>query len=315
MEIQNENLLLEYFKSGLNLFIGSGFSVAAFDKNEQPLPAGSNLKEELIATFQLDRLENLSLSQLSTILESQRRDSFYQFLKNRFSVYSFDKKYSSVCGINLKSIFTTNIDDLIYKIYAKDNNFYVNDLTIRGPSHNDKSAIDYIPLHGTVAHKEGRLVFADLDIAGAFSSDPDKWHFLTGRLQHLPTVFWGYGLNDAGVLQALSPSSVKLREHKEKWIVLRKKDESAIQFFRAIDFNIIISDTLEFLDYLGEHNSIEWKYDSSDQKIDNTCDLFPNYAVPNLSEIPVRPIMSFYKGAAPTWSDIFSGKGTVNYSV
>ena len=308
MEIQNENLLLEYFRSGLNLFIGAGFSVAAYDKSKNALPVGSVLKNELINTFELNDLTSLSLSQVSTVLETQKRDLFYSFLRTRFSVSTFDEKYKSICGINLKSIFTTNIDNLIYKIYSKNNDFYVNDLTIRGPSHNDKTAVDFIPLHGTVAHEEGRLVFADLDIASAFSSDPDKWHFLTGRLQQLPTIFWGYGLNDAGVLQALNPSSVKNREYKEKWIVIKKKDQSAIQFFQALDFNIIIADTLELLSYIGDHNSIKCEDESDGSRFDNTSRLFPGYAVPDLSEVPVRPIMSFYKGEAPTWSDIFSGK-------
>ncbi len=308
MEIQNEHLLANYFKSGINLFLGAGFSISAFDKNKKPLPAGSALKDELLSYFKLDSLSNLSLSQISTILESEKKDHFYQFLRDRFTVSSFNELYKNICELKIRSIFTTNIDDLIYKIYTNDPNYYVNDLTIRGPSHNDKSAIDFIPLHGTVAHTEDRLVFADLDIASAFSTDPDKWFFLTSRLQYLPTLFWGYGLNDAGVLQALSPSSMQGRPQKEKWIVLREKDDPAIQFFRALDFNIIISSTLELLDYIKLYKSVDRQSKPTDIILGNTYDLFPNYAIPDLSKIPVRPIMSFYMGAAPTWSDIFSGK-------
>jgi hypothetical protein len=85
-------------------------------------------------------------------------------------------------------------------------------------------------------------------LASAFSSDPDKWHVLTGRLQKFPTVFCGYSLNDAGVLQALSPETVNERPHQDKWIVLRDADDAAESYFTALGFNIIIGGTVELLE-------------------------------------------------------------------
>lgn len=47
---------------------------------------------------------------------------------------------------SVKAIFTTNIDDLIPKIFSESNKYYVNDVLLRGPVISGGSAIDYIPL-------------------------------------------------------------------------------------------------------------------------------------------------------------------------
>ena len=141
---------------------------------------------------------------------------------------SFDARYFSLGNLNIKSVFTTNVDDLVFKIYSVSDSHYLNDVSQRGPSYSDKFAIDYVPLHGSVIG-DFELTFSTLDIAGAFDSDPDKWHFLTEAIQKLPTLFVGYGMEDAGILKALNPRTVRNREHKTKWVALREEDQGSIE--------------------------------------------------------------------------------------
>ena len=303
MRIDNKNTLLQYLTSGINLFVGAGFSIEAKNKDGFPLPLGGQLSDEIIAHFNLQEYTSLDLRQLSTILESTKKNEFFNFLRNRFSVTEYNPLYKSLLTANIKSIISTNIDDLWFHIVSSDDNFYINDITISGPSYQDRSAIDYIPLHGYVHHNPLDFVFTDLNIAASFSSDPDKWHFLTERIQRTPTIFWGYSLKDAGVLQSLHSATINYREHKDKWIVLRNNDNASISFFESLGFKIIIAETLELLEYIQKLNlKIFIKHLSF-----STKKIFPEYSIPELSEISVRSIESFYLGLQPEWCDIFTG--------
>ena len=93
-----------------------------------------------------------------------------------------------------------------------------------------------------------------MEIVASFQADFDRWYTLTRHLQNYPTLFWGYSVADADVLQALSPEMIKQRSQKEKWIVLRNPDEPTQEYFKALDFSLITADTSEMLDYLTELN-------------------------------------------------------------
>lgn len=51
MIIENENTFLRNLTLGINLFVGAGFSVLAYDKSGKQLPVGSALLEELKTIF------------------------------------------------------------------------------------------------------------------------------------------------------------------------------------------------------------------------------------------------------------------------
>jgi hypothetical protein len=116
MEIEYEHIFESALGQGINLFVGSGFSTLARDSEDRPMPTGTELQAELIGEFGLSHTSGLTLPQIATILEVSRKDRFYSFLKNRFTVAEFDSRYSCLDSVNIKTIFTTNIDDLIFKI-------------------------------------------------------------------------------------------------------------------------------------------------------------------------------------------------------
>jgi hypothetical protein len=313
LNIEYENTFRATLSQGVNLFLGSGFSLLAKDRFGKNLPTGNQLKTELINKYDLRNVEKLTLPQISAIIESSNKSDFYNYILQRFTVEAFDEKYFSLENIYLKNIFTTNVDDLIYKIFSNSHKYYVHDILLRGPAFNDRAAIDLITLHGSIAHVDEPLVFSTLDLASTFSSDPDKWNFLVQKLQAVPTLFWGYSLEDAGVLQAISPAASKSRSHEPRWIVLYEHDEGAAQYFRALGFNIISGSTSDLLDYVKNLTSTRSFQVISSQ---TTSSLFPEYALPSLGNVPVRPLLDFYLGAPPTWYDIYAGQlyKTSNYN-
>jgi len=198
------------------------------------------------------------------------------------------------------------VDDLVFKIYANSRGFYVRDVMMQGPAFRDRSAVDYVALHGSVAHEGEPLSFSPLDLAGAFSSDPDRWHFLTNRLQQYPTLFWGYSLADAGVLQALNPTTVRGRSYQPRWIVLANRDAAAVSYFEALGFQAIFARTEAILDWLSIATAK--RKPEPPRSAQDSRQLFRAEAIPDIGNVPVRPIQDFYSGSAPTWYDVFSGR-------
>jgi len=303
---ENEYTFTSALNDGIAMFLGSGFSVLARDRNDKPLPTGTGLSQELVAKFGLCGVDGLSLPQICAILEAQKRDSFRSFLTERFTCDHFDSRYLALDRLNIKTIFTTNIDDLPFKIYQSSKRHYLSDVAMTGPTHSDREAVNLVTLHGCVKHDNEDFAFSSLDLASSFSTDPDKWHFLTESLQRFPTLFWGYSLSDSGVLQALSPKTVKGRPHMDKWIVIQKEEQPAVQYFKALGFQIIIAGTSDFLDFLVNYQPPQ--HVQIADALQTTRSLFSEEAMPEAGSVPVRPLIEFYAGAAPTWHDIFQGQ-------
>ncbi|WP_158014352.1 P-loop NTPase [Thauera phenolivorans] len=302
-QIQNEELFRHALAEGVNFFLGAGFSVAA-ESCGKALPVGDGLKNELLDHFQRPKPSALTLPQLCQIISSTQRDALGDFFKQRFTVEKFAPEYANMERVSLKAIFTTNIDDLVPKIFMDSQKYYVNDVVLRGPVIAGGSAIDYIPLHGSVLHGDGKYDFSPLEIASSFDRDRDKWFGYVSRIQQTPTLYWGYRLEDAGVLQSLSKETAAGRSRAEAWIVLRSKDAEAIEYYSSLGFQTIIAETIELLKYFGQLpakkvagavRSLVGKH-------------FAEFQIPPLAKVPVRSISEFYLGAEPTWYDVYSGK-------
>jgi hypothetical protein len=303
MEIEFINTFERHLQSGINLFTGAGFSHLAEDSTGNQLPIGSKLKDEIIAAFP-GAPSALELPQLCTLISRTKKNELFNFLYNRFSVSKYDDLYRNLEHIEIKNVFTTNIDNLFQKIYEPSSNKYINDANFNGASFHDKQAIDYFYMHGSVLDKESSLVFGDLDIASAFSHDPARWNYLSSLMGRFPTLFWGYALKDAGTLQSFAQA---LNEHNQKdsWIVLHPDHikDGEINYYKSLGLKIIKSDTKDLLAYLDKFKSGSNK---TNESTGQGIHPFPEYSVPSNSAIEHRSIQDFFQGATPIWSDIYS---------
>lgn len=307
MKIENENTFKSHLQKGINLFLGAGFSVEAkgtFEDKSKAMPVGDGLRKEILKTFGRDENSRMLLPQLCQIISTTQRDALNEFLRKRFTVVEFSKVYGNLERINLKAIFTTNIDDLVFKIFEESQRYYVNDIALRGPSIVGSSAIDYIALHGSViyAPSEG-LDFSPVEIASSFERDKDKWFGYIGRVQQTPTLYWGYSMADAGVLQALAKETANGRERAPAWVTLRAEDDEAIEYYSSLGFQIIIAETNDLLKYIGQIK-VEKTAGSPKRLLDKR---FSEFLIPPVTKVPVRTLAEFYLGAEPTWYDIFLG--------
>ncbi|MBO2927072.1 SIR2 family protein [Metapseudomonas otitidis] len=306
MQIQNEALFKHHLTNGINIFTGSGFSTLAeglLNGIPKSMPTGDGLRKELLEFFNRDPNSNLSLSQLCQILSATKKDELVKFLRTRFSTANYNKEYEALNRVNIKSIFTTNIDDLAYRIYEDSEKYYLNDIALRGPSINERNAIDYIALHGCVRYEGEGFDFSPIEIASSFERDKDKWFGYIDRIKKTPTLYWGYSVSDAGVLQSLAKDTTNERDRAPSWIVLRREDKEAIEYYGSLGFQIIIGETLQLLNYFKQLKTTN----KPNKKKLRAASSFKEYTVPEKSQMPVRTLGEFYLGAEPIWYDVFYG--------
>ena len=138
----------------------------------------------------------------------------------------------------------------------------------------------------------------------ANARDRDKWFGYINRIQQTPTLYWGYRVEDASVLQALAKETISGRKKAESWIVLRSDDKEAIEYYSSLDFQTIVADTVDLLKYIGQL-PVTKEVGSAKSLLGKH---FSEFKIPPLASVPVRSVNEFYLGAEPTWYDVYSGK-------
>lgn len=307
MKIENENSLRLALQEGINLFLGAGFSVESmgtFNSRPKAMPAGDALRKELLQRFNRDPNSTLSLPQLCQIISSTQRDALKDFFRERFTVVAFDPAYKNIERAAIKAIFTTNIDNLLHSVFSESAKYYLNDISVRGPSTSGSTGIDFIALHGSIVHPvDSGLDFSPVEIASSFDRDKDKWFGYIGRVQQVATLYWGYSVADAGVLQSLSRHTAPGRERAPAWVTLRSEDEEAIEYYSSLGFQIIVADTKGLLNYFGQLKTTKTA-GSPKRLLDKR---FREYFLPAVGDVPVRSLVEFYLGAEPSWYDVYLG--------
>ena len=115
MKVEFKETLEKELREGINLFLGAGFSIHAKNFSNLNLPVASYLSEELITHFNCPDIKDLS--KICTIIDSYNSEGLRTYLINRFNVSSYESFYSNLLSINAPRIFTTNIDNLVNKIF------------------------------------------------------------------------------------------------------------------------------------------------------------------------------------------------------
>lgn len=306
-----EDLFCQALKDGITLFCGAGFSVLSCDKNDDLLPLGNQLLDELKCRF--DYVNNYNnLSRACTKISRNDRASFYRFLEERFCVESYDELYNVIKEINIKSIFTTNIDDLFYKIYddsASNRKLYNRS---DGADNKNELTIDYYALHGCIREMGCEYVFGATDLAAAFSRSGknESWRNLARDSSRNPILFWGWNFNDPGPIEAMYDKEKKFEQNIQRWVLLYDPEEEMVDFLESLRFNIIIGDTREMLIYIKEKSAeIADEINKIIKKADNAQ--LKKYNIPeNDSKLIKYPIKGYFLEYTPQWSHIYSGAVT-----
>lgn len=305
MKIELEELFKKNVNKGINLFLGAGFSIHSKNSEGENLPLGSELCKELIREFKCPPLNDLA--KICTIIDSTESTKLHDYLARRFTVAQYHTKYNSILKINTPRIFTTNIDNLVHKIFENSNNKYLNNIFLNGICFNDSLCVDYIPIHGSIEMPDIKFLFNKQEVSGSFRTRNQAWFSLTQAANQIPSVFIGYSLEDVGAIESLFGKSEISAEQKEKWVLLHKEDPGTEAYFKALGFNLIIGDILDFLEYIDKIEDI--KSPSGKNNKDYIEEIYPEAIVPKGPyKGRIRQIDEFFLGSAPIWSDILSNR-------
>ena len=303
-----ESLFKNALKREINLFCGAGFSVEAEDVTGKKLPIGVGLLGELKDLFPDIKTYN-NLPRACTKITQTDRSSFYSYLNNRFHVKTFSTLYYSLLDLNIRNIYTTNIDDLFFGIYENSTRpFYLNDRSKNGATYNDPYAIHYFPLHGCVKSNDN-YVFGATEIDSAFSrrGNEQSWRSLAEDAAKHPILFWGWNFADAGPIEAMYGNDNSIDNNTERWVLLYKPDNETIDYLSSLKFNIIVGDTMDMLQYISSFTSSQNEVDEEfglDEKYKSS--LLHYQIPPNDGTLPSYPLSTFFLEYSPRWSHIYS---------
>lgn len=305
--IQNEFNFRSALEEGFNLFLGPAFTDLALDKNGKSLPNHQELALELVDCFKLPKSLASDLAQVCTVISSTHSDELKSYLIQRFTVSKWNNKYDVLDYLPISSIITVGIDNLLFKVFENSRNNYLNNVNANGPSFRDRKSVDFIPLQGTILDGKNSYNFGPSAITIMVALDPDRWNVITEKFSNKPTIFLGFQVNDLPILQSLRFSSSS-RKSKDRWIVLdsSQSEEGMVKLLEALGFQIITSSLEEILDYSTAFAKSNSSLINSNGIL-TSKELFPEESIPELNSISVRPIMDFYRGSPPQWSDIYLG--------
>lgn len=292
MEIDNRNLFFDYLKTGINLFTGAGFS-----KLESPdgkiLPDASELCEEICQRFSISSTYSNDLEKLSSILKRNCKDEFQKYLRERFTVNSYNELYDVLNRINIKSFITTNIDNILQSVIDNSKKYYLNCVSYYGATKRDGQVIEYVPLHGDIRDDNSELYFGKFELSNVGNKNASLFSIMHGKLLAHPTLFWGYGFHDGSVSEVISQILDKGKE--DVWIQCMPGSDN-IDFFRDLGCNVIIATTEElFLEISKElKNTAEEVKSVSNQ-------VWKKYEIPSANQVESLDIKYYYQLGKTHW--------------
>lgn len=302
LQVEELGLFRADLGRSVNLFVGAGFSTLAKNGLNKNLPAGDELRLLLIDHFDLSEYKNLDLSGVYAVLLADRREALRKYLESIFIVKSCSSEYDSLRLLDVEYLYTTNIDDLPFHIFESrpgDSGKVLHDIYQYGAPRHPRDVVQYIPLHGSVRHDDGDFLFTAGQLSSAFASDRETWYVFQRELQARPTLFVGYGMRDAGVLQALHDSGAASKNNR--WILLRSDDAGARALYKSLGFHVIVGETADLLSYIASEHAVVANSFSAPRAVHAG-------QVPSVAGIAQRPIRSFFIGAEPEWSDAYSSQ-------
>lgn len=203
-------------------FIGSGISVPS------GLPDWKRLMEKFVKEIGIDKVENtddLPLLAQYYINEKSKVD-LYKAINTDF-IKKKPNDYHNLFKItNIKTIWTTNYDDLLEKTFTNNCEVKILDSEVF-TFLEDNEKIEIIKVHGSIKHKIKDLVITQSDYEDFFINKPIIVQRLKVDLLQKSFVFMGYNYGDPNIQNILTEVR-RLKSDKNKirhYILLKNKTD------------------------------------------------------------------------------------------
>lgn len=248
-EENQEILFIDELQQGINLFLGAGFSCLP-DKKGQNLPDAKKLCEEVCNKFNVDEMFSDDLYSASEIIPKRE---YQRFLRERFTVDTdINDDYLLLDKLNIKSIITTNIDNIIPTIYNNPESIHnLVDKAFYGAIRKNDFNIEYVSLNGNVILEESYLYFGKFELSLVEQKNKEMFDIAQALLRENSVLFWGYSFSDNGVLKIVK-KILDSNKHANIWIQCLPTDVKQIKLFTSLGCKIIIADTQQLFMWIKD---------------------------------------------------------------
>lgn len=314
------------------LFLGSGFSLDAKNRNDENFPTGWKLGKKIWEFLQIDgKYDDTSLPEMyqAFIQAGIKKHLKIDFLESNLLSSEIPDQYRKITIPFWFKVYTTNIDDILTKSYRKENKSieelqYPFDQYSERDQSLEKTQIIY--LHGKLPCDPDQVIFSPQQYAKAQLTHEPLYGQFVYDYSTLPTIFIGTELNEPLFERYIVARDARfgLKERRPKsFLITPSLSPVKISNLKS-NYNVhhISGTTNDFLNWLS---SIKDKLPTKEQILKKT---FPNllsifeYAeianisrksitqfaicfnrVPTESK-PIKERSGFLTGTSPRWNDI-----------
>lgn len=205
-EDKDHKALLRRILSGnVVLFVGSGFSIGAIGnmRDEEtgekiPIPNVGQLKSILTKEVLDSVEEQLPLKEICEDCQEDNCERYSQVMKELFKVSKVEDFHHMYAKIDWKSIYTTNVDNVIEYVYeGADKKIY--NVFSEKPIYTERGALVLYKLHGDAICAPEKITFSTSDYTvNAAKRNDYRFENLTAALKTDNFLFIGTSLNDEG---------------------------------------------------------------------------------------------------------------------
>jgi hypothetical protein len=334
---QSEFLLRKLQRNEVVLFVGAGFSLDAINKTNQKLPTGRVFAEKLWTFLGMPgAYDGTTLQTMYELLINKgiKHPEIKELLESTFLVKSFPDYYNNFSLPFWHKIYTTNIDNLLEKIYYKSKQTFK---ILKYPKDEyqevDKSleTIQFVYLNGKLPCDPNELIFSPKQYATNSNSLQPLYHQFVNDYATTTTIFLGTSIDEPIFEQYIAARETRnshLSEHRPQSFLIDPFISPARESVLKSLYNIecIKATTLEFSNWLQDNSgyfldrqetlkitfpSLADLYTHSSERTINEYGQYFNefssgFKKVNLFGVAKSKNKNFLLGTSPSWNDIYN---------
>lgn len=314
--IDHKALLNRIISGDVALFLGSGFSLGAIGSfvNEETglksaIPTVQQLKETLCSEILYTEYEGETLKDICEDCQCDNNARYAKLMRDIFRVSAVQDFHKMYAAIEWKSIFTTNVDNIIENIYESHNK-KICSIYSENPVSAERGALKYYKLHGDAIIAPERITFSTTDyILNASRKNDCRFEALNSALKTENFLFIGTSLSEEWDFDIKCQQADIYIVPNKTYFILKDYNEKLIKKIkRRFQNPILIQETAESFIYKVQ------EYMSTHSVKKKEC-LYEKWNLRQIKEenydvkAYLRP--DLYLGAEPTWEDIFSNHDVI----
>ncbi|MDU1311481.1 MULTISPECIES: SIR2 family protein [Clostridium] len=245
------------------LFLGAGFSFGSNIGNGNailPTDLKAEIKEKLLHIDEnhgdIEEINRYNLKEMCELAKDMKgRDELDDFLTTIYSNVYPQEHHFNLIKYPWKKIYTTNIDDLVEKIYIK-NKLPIKVQNSAIEKEYDFEGTEYYKLHGCVRNRKEGYTFTDNDYINRIGKTDYRLLEFSFDIQRYNIIFLGTSFEEPDIEYYINLyKNAGYQSRKGKLIFINPKPSAKFKrMIKSLNAELIEWDTKEFLEYLASLN-------------------------------------------------------------